>query len=155
MVADAAGAGGEVGDAEEERGGLARGFGGADAERDRVVRAVVGREPKNVAGFFEGLLGDMGDGGEVVRRGEPGAAGAGGLDGGEALVDVFACQPGGQSFDGGVVLGGDVGEGKGVVRRDRLENRVGGGRIGLEGLKRHRGEWSSGRVAEWRSGGAE
>ncbi len=166
----AAGVGGEVGDAEQERGGLARGFGGADAERDGALRAVIGRETQNVAGFFEGLLGDVGDSGQVIRCGEPGAAGAGGLDGGEAFIDVVAGEPGGEGLDGGVVLGCDVGEGKGVFRRDCLENRVGGGGVGLEGEEGHGGrgrrtenreqrtengekKWSSDQVVEWSSGG--
>ncbi len=140
VVPHAAGAGGEVGDAEEERGGLARGFSCADAERDGVLRAVIGGQAENIAGFFECLLGDVRDGGEVIRCGEPGAAGAGGLDGGEAFIDVVARKPGGEGFDGGVVLRGDVGEGEGVVRRDRLEDRVGGGGVGVEGRSGHGGE---------------
>ncbi len=150
MVADAAGAGGEVGDAEQQRGGFARGFGCADAERDGALCAIVGWESEDVARFFECLLGDVGDGGEVVRRGEPCAAGAGAFDGGQAFIDVVAGEPGGEGFDGGVVLGGDVGEGKGVVCRDRLEDRVGGIGRGVEGGGEHGGKWRSGGVAERR-----
>lgn len=121
-------------EAEERGGGAAGVFGGAGA----------GGQGSRVRGIAEGVaveFAEVGedraqgfDGeGEEVRRDEPDAGGARGLERVEALGDVGARHPEGEGFERGVVFLGESGEGGVEVGSDGGDERVCLCRVGGEG----------------------